>query len=89
MPLRRDLDPHKLEWLEWYSRKRKRMIAFAVDPGSERPLAICPKCGATGRKSLRRAINGSLVPAQAVPAKRSTERDPYCLEIVKRVQAKK
>ena len=74
MPLKRDIDVKTLEWLEWYSRSRKCMVAFAVDPDSER------------RTGVKRAVNGSVVPAHAVPAKRGTPKDFYCEMIVERIR---
>jgi hypothetical protein len=74
MPLRSDIDTKKLEWLEWYSRSRKKFIAFAVDPGSKRCTGV------------RRALNGSIVPAYATKARANTPKDETCVQLIRSIE---
>lgn len=71
----------KINWLQWTSRRTGVTKAFAVDADM------------LDAKGVARAVNGSAIPDDAVPAKRSTERDEFCVQILesraRRAAAKK
>lgn len=62
---------NSFKWVQW-TNKYGDLRAFAVDPDS------------VERTGKLRSINGSLIPADAEPAKSSTERDHFCLSIIER-----
>lgn len=63
-------------WVQWTVKKTGKLTAFAVDPDSER------------RTGKLRALNGSLVPETAEPAKDETDRDPFSISLVEQLKAK-
>lgn len=69
------LDLHHLKWLQWIPQTRQEPIAYAVDPDSMQ------------KHGHLRAINGSVVPGYAKPAKTTTKRDETCMAIIARLSS--
>lgn len=63
-----------IKWVQW-TPGSGILTAFAVDPTSEE------------RTGKLRSINGSLIPASAVDAEKSTPRDHFCTTLVERLLA--
>lgn len=72
MSVSKDMDLSRVEWVEWENR-HGATVAHAVDPGSEQ------------RTGIRRTVTGAIVASGAIPAKSTTAKDPFSLQVLERI----